>query len=169
MRIPHDERTVRWLYAATTGETPFVWPDASFVPVPNSDFESGSLTPWLPYWSAEPRVTGDRVHGGEFALAEAGGDGSVYQDVSGLVPGTDYTFIAFVSGSSDGTATAQLALWEPGSRGPTVSPAITPGAAWQAVSQSITAGPLGTIRLHLFRHPGRGTIYWDDARVVPSR
>ncbi len=166
MRIPHDERTVRWQLRAATGETPFVWPEASFVPLPDSDFESGVLAPWLPYLSAQPTITGDKVHGGKFALAEAEGDGSVYQDVSGLVPGSEYTFQAFVSGSPDGTATAQLAIWEPGTGPSILSPAVTPGPAWQVVSQSFTAGGLGTMRLHLIRHSGRGTIYWDDARLV---
>jgi hypothetical protein len=169
MRIPHDERTVRWLLRGTTGETPFVWPDAAFVPLPNSDFESGALAPWRPYLSAEPKVTGEKVHGGKFALAEAAGDGSVYQDVSGLVPGSDYRFTAFVSGSLDGTAAAQIALWEPDSGPAALSPAVTPGPTWQVVSQSVTAGASGTIRLHLFRHSGRGAIYWDDARLVLTR
>jgi hypothetical protein len=169
MRIPHDQRTIRWLLRGATGETPLALPGAALVPVPNSDFEFGSLTPWLPYLSAEPTVTGDKVHGGRFALAEAGGDGSVYQDVSGLVPGSDYTFTAFVSGSSDGSATAQLALWEPGTGRATMSALVTPGPTWQVISQSIRAGVSGTIRLHLLRHSGRGTIYWDDARLVASQ
>lgn len=167
LRIPEDDRTVRWVNRGGTGETPFEWPDPSLVPIPNSDFESGSFTPWLPYLSAEPRVTGDKAHGGRFALAEASGDGSVYQDIAGLMPDTEYTFSAFVSGDSEGTATAQLVVWDVVAGGPSPqSPLVAPGPVWQPVSQSIRVGAGGIIRLHLLRHSGKGAIYWDDARLV---
>jgi hypothetical protein len=165
MRIPRDERTIRWLYRAATGEKPVTLADGPLVPFPNADFEGGTLSPWLPYLSAEPKIDADQVHGGKFALAETGGDGSVYQDVSGLVPG-DYTFTAFVSGTLGGTATAQLALWEPGPGPAVMSPVVTPGPSWQLVSQSVTVGAPGIIRLHLLRHPGQGTIYWDDTKLA---
>jgi hypothetical protein len=171
MRIPPDERTDRWLSRGTTGETPFVWPDpaSAEVPIPNSDFESGTLTPWLQYLSAEPAVTGQYVHRGRFALAEGSGVGSVYQDVTGLVPGREYTLIAYVAGSPEGTAKAQLALWEEDNGHLIESPLVTPGPAWQVITQSFVAGSSGRMRLHLIRQPGKGLIYWDDSRLVASQ
>jgi hypothetical protein len=51
----------------------------------------------------------------------------------------------------------------------TFSQGLHPGAQWQQLSDSITLGrATTTLRIHLFRTEGSGTIYWDDLKIEPD-
>jgi hypothetical protein len=132
--------------------------------IANPGFEDGDLAPWSPVWEVGARVSSARAHTGSRSLAESG-VGSVYQDVTGLEPGATYNVSAWVSGSPDATAQAQLTIYDPSDNGSTSSPFVSVGPDWRNLSRSFTAGRDGTIRLHLLRGPGSGTIYWDDVRI----
>jgi hypothetical protein len=145
---------------------PFVWPSES-AEVSNGDFEVGMLAPWVPFQEPEAAVETDprHVQQGRFSLSEAGA-GSVYQDVSGLLPGHTYRVTAWVTASAGTTATAYIALWDPsGSQQATNSPAVVPQTDWRPVSTAITIGSAGIVRIHLFRSAGTGILYWDNVRI----
>jgi len=132
--------------------------------IANSGFEDGDLSPWSPVWEVNPSVSTARAHSGTHSLSESG-VGSVYQDVTGLEPWQTYTVSAWASASPNATATAQLIVYDPSDNVSTSSAFLNAGTGWQSLSHSFTAGREGTVRLHLSRGPGSGTIYWDDIHI----
>jgi len=136
--------------------------------VANPGFEDGVVAPWSPVWEVNARADTSRAYSGTHSLAE-NGIGSVYQDITSLEPGATYTVYAWVSASPDAIASAQITVYDPTSNVVGSSPFLTPGQDWQKLSQSFTAGAEGTVRLHLLRGPGRGTIYWDDLRIAREK
>ncbi len=132
--------------------------------IANPGFEDGDISPWSPVWEVNASASAARAHSGTHSLAESG-LGSVYQDVTSLEPGATYTVSAWVSASPDASAPAQLTIYDPTDNVASSSPFVTVGQGWQNISQSFTAGREGTVRLHLLRGPGSGTIYWDDIHI----
>jgi hypothetical protein len=168
MRITHDERTISWLYRATTGEAPFTWPDAQAIPLVNGGFESGVADPWSPYLSPTSAVSDEKARQGKFSLCETAGAGSMYQDIGSLQPGKHYTVTGWVSASEHSTAQAQLYLWTPGGSPAAASPSVVPQTTWRALGQTIAIGSSGTVRVHLFRGEGSGKVCWDDIHITPE-
>lgn len=135
----------------------------------NSGFEDRELDDWAPYQGVHAAVAASPAHSGVHSLAETDGVGSAYQDVSGLQSGHRYRISAFVAGSPGATAGAQIALYDPGANVAIFSQGAHPGAEWQQLSKSITLGKTTTtLRIHLFRTDGTGTIYWDDVKIEPD-
>lgn len=141
--------------------------DIGAVPVPNGEFENGTMEPWAPYQAVQAALNSNQVHGGKFSLAESSAKGSVYQDVKGLVPEVAYTISAWVSGSPDATATAQIAVYDAGSSLANFSAVMKPSTGWQLLKYEfkLSAAAQGVARIHLFRNDGSGTIFWDDVRI----
>ena len=135
--------------------------------IANPGFEDG-VAPWSPVWEVNARANTSRAHSGEHSLAESG-VGSVYQDITSLEPGATYTVYAWVSASPDVTALAQITIYDPTSNVASSSPFLTPGTDWEKLSQTFTAGAEGTVRLHLLRGPGSGTVYWDDVQILREK
>jgi hypothetical protein len=136
--------------------------------VANSGFEDGNLAPWASYLAISATVGRNACHAGRYCLAETAGKGSMYQDVIGLRPGATYTAAAWVSGSDEGTATAQIAIYDPGTNAAAFSIPIRVHPGWQLMTQSLTIGRLPTLRVHLFRNEGSGTVYWDDVHIYAA-
>jgi len=136
--------------------------------VANPGFEDNDLASWDPFQDVRATLFSARVHSGSYSLAESEGVGSVYQDVTGLQPGRRYRISVWVSASPGATAGSQIALWEPSANVAIFSDTVHPGPNWQLLSDSITIGKEGTLRMHLFRREGTGTIYWDDVRISPD-
>ena len=134
----------------------------------NSGFEGGEVRPWVPYLNVKAEVTSAITHSGKYSLAESVSSGSVYEDVNGLHPGSTYTVSAWVLGSPGASATAQVAIYDPGTNSAAFSLPTHVSASWQLVTQSLTIGSLPTIRLHLFRNEGSGTVYWDDVHIYEA-
>jgi hypothetical protein len=134
--------------------------------VENPGFEDGNFAPWVPYRSVQFHVSAARAHSGSYSLMETSGEGSVYQDVSGLQPGRVYSIGAWVAASRDATATAQIAVFDPAKNVATFSLAVHPDSVWRQIDDAVTMGPGGNLRIHLFRYQGTGIIYWDDVSVV---
>ena len=132
--------------------------------IENPGFESG-LSGWARYRQVEVRIDDARAHTGAHSLAQTGGTGSVYQDVSGLEPGRTYVITAWVAASPGAGATAQIATYDTAANVATFSEPVTPRSGWRPLSHSVTPAPGGVIRIHLFHNQGEGTIYWDDIRV----
>ena len=132
----------------------------------NPGFETGKLTPWTPYGDPQASVDRGPAHTGEFRLAEQAGDGSVWQDVSGLQAGEEYTISAWVSASDGSAATACIGVFNPTTLMADSSEQWKPGLSWQLVKFSVRLDKGDTLRIHLCRKPGVGTIYWDDAQLT---
>lgn len=131
----------------------------------NPGFEDGGLSAWSTYRSVQIGLSSARAHTGTYSLMETAGEGSVYQDVTGLEPGRVYGIAAWAAGSCEATATAQIAVFDPGSDVATFSSSVSPDSVWQPVEHRVTAGPGGILRIHLYRNQGAGVIYWDDVTL----
>ena len=137
--------------------------------IANPGFEDGDLSPWSPVWEVNASVTTARAHSGTHSLAE-NGIGSVYQDVTSLEPGATYTVSAWVSGSPNATAPAQLTIYDPTDNAASSSPFVTAGSGLAEHCRSLSPPAReGTVRLHLLRGPGSGTVYWDDIHIFRER
>ena len=139
------------------------------ISAPNAGFENGGLEPWAPWQSVHLALDSRHTHSGKFSLAESAASGSVYRDLKGLEPGVPYSVSAWVSGSPDATATAQITVFDPGISVQTLSSAISPNSNWQLLEVGFKVSaksPEGLVRFHLFRNEGNGTIFWDDFRVT---
>jgi hypothetical protein len=138
--------------------------------ITNGGFESGRLDPWAPYQAVQASVDMSRAFEGKFSLAESAAQGSVYQDVKGLVPGVGYTISARASWSTDANAAAQIAVFDPVANVATSSDILSPAPGWHPLSHKfkLIANSQGVARIHLFRNGGTGTVFWDDVRIVRS-
>ncbi len=135
----------------------------------NGDFETGSLQPWKPYQGVDASVVPDAKHEGRYGLKEADDAGSVYHDVSGLVPGKAYRIAAWVSASPGDTAPAQIATYDSVANVARFSDSVMPQPAWQPIAITVPASASGTLRIHLFRQQGTGTVYWDDVHIYEEK
>jgi hypothetical protein len=134
------------------------------ISVADSGFEDTDLSPWRRWLDVIPAITSSRAHSGNHSLAESSGMGSVYQDVTDLEPGYTYTITAWMSGAAGATAPGQIVVGNGANETPS-SAEMTPSQNWQLLTDSVVANKSGTLRIHLFRKPGAGTIFWDDVRV----
>jgi hypothetical protein len=130
----------------------------------DSGFEEPDLSIWTLFQQVQATVTNVRAHSGLSSLAETDGGGSVYQDVT-VEPMQTYVISAWISASPDATATAYLAAYDSGANTATFSRTLVPRDAWQHLEFSVRVSQAGTLRIHLFRDAGSGTIYWDDVRI----
>jgi len=133
--------------------------------VKNPSFEGGDLSAWGTYQSVEIGLSSAHAHTGTYSLMQTAGEGSVYQDVTGLQPGREYGIAAWVAASRDATATAEIAVWDPGTNVSTGTAPMSPEPVWRPIELAVTASAGGTLRIHLFRGRGEGVIYWDDVCV----
>lgn len=134
-------------------------------PLTDPGFEERDLSAWPTFQDLVAVTSAARAHSGTHSLAETSGAGSVYQDVFGLEPGKRYTITAWMSGTQGATATAQIAVYDPGANIAIFSTPLASAPNWQLISDSITVRAPGTLRIHLFRNKGSGTIFWDDVRI----
>lgn len=143
---------------------------AGVVTVENGDFEAGTVAPWTAFQDVSASPDTAHARSGHHCLAEHSGRGSVYQDIAGLRRGRSYVVSAWASASTRGATNAYIAVWNPDTNIATFSTPVTLDGEWKLVRHVFTAGTSGTIRLHLLRDGGSGTVYWDDVdvRVLPK-
>jgi Family of unknown function (DUF6311)/Carbohydrate binding domain len=137
--------------------------------IANAGFEDNDLSNWGLYQNVTAVTSSLRAHTGTRSLAETTGAGSLYQDVTGLEPGRKYAVTAWVSSSNDATATAQIAIYDPGTNVATFSTSINPRQGWLLLTDSVTVSAHGALRIHLFRNQGSGTVFWDDVRIYREK
>ena len=123
----------------------------------------------MPFQQVHAAVSTAQSHNWAHSLAETGGVGSAYQDAKGQEPGRTYRVSAWASSSPDATAAAQIAAWNSATNVSSFSNGTHPLRTWQFLSTFATADPAGSIRIHLFRLEGSGTIYWDDVKIYPDQ
>jgi hypothetical protein len=168
MRIPTDDRTNKWLSRSAAGEEAFDWPAKNQIGVRNAQFESGALPPWTPYGTLEASVSSEHFRNGKFGLAEAQGTGTVYQDITGLQPGAEYTISAWIYANPGTTATAQIAAYETDTHGAIASAAVRPTPEWQMITYRVKLVSHSWLRIHLCRNAGNGTVFWDDVQMTQT-
>ncbi len=133
----------------------------------NPGFESGQIGPWVAYGDVKASVDrGAAAHSGQFGLTEPAGNGSAWQDVSGLEAGKTYTISAWVSAQPGGDTVARFAVFNPAASEATFSDEFRPGSSWQHVRYSVHLTKGDTLKIHLWRAPGPSIIYWDDVQVT---
>lgn len=155
IKVVHLARPLNTVVAAEAGSS-------------NMGFESGDLAPWHRYQGVQASITSANKHSGSYSLAETDQSGSVYQDVTGLDPHKRYRIVAWVSASPAATAPAQIAIWDPVANVARFSAEVIPNSIWQPLEMPTTGGASGTLRIHLFRRQGSGTVYWDDVHVYQA-
>ena len=131
-------------------------------------FEDSDMASWDSFQYARAAIAKSPTHSGLHAAAESEAEGSIYQDVTGLKLGQSYRISAWVSASPGATAGAYIAAFEFGAKDPVFSTMIHPDGNWQLVSDVVTLRHGETLRIHLFRTAGMGTIYWDDVSIRPE-
>jgi hypothetical protein len=133
----------------------------------NPGFEGNDASPWAAYGDIQGGITTDHVYSGRHSLGQTSGQGTFYQDFSGLEPGRRYVIFTWVAATSGATTTAQIGVYDPATGEVSRSAILTPLPGWQLLTHSITAGR-SPMRLHLTRTKGAGTVYWDDVRVYAT-
>jgi hypothetical protein len=128
-------------------------------------FEDDDLAYWAPFQAVHGSASTANPHSGIRSLAETEGAGSMYQDAKGLEPNHKYRVTAWASSSPGATAGAQVAAWNADTSVAALSKVVYPQGTWQFLSTVASADKSGSLRIHLFRMEGSGTIYWDDVRI----
>ncbi|WP_194917066.1 carbohydrate binding domain-containing protein [Catenulispora rubra] len=128
-------------------------------PIPNGDFEAGSLAGWTA--SDNAGVTTTNPHGGTYAgqiNAPAGGTGSIEQVVNGLTPNTTYTLTGWIR--TDG-GTTHLGTKQFNTTGDDTG-ATTTNTSWTQLTNQFTTGPSNTsVDIYCYRSTA-GTSACDD-------
>ena len=135
----------------------------------DAGFEDANLSAWSSYLDVSASPSTARARSGRQSLREADGAGSVYQDIAGLRAGHTYSITAWVAGPADATASAQITVYDLGSKLATSSSLYKPRESWQLVQHSVTVAAPGTLRIHLIRNQGSGTVFWDDVSIALER
>jgi hypothetical protein len=124
--------------------------------IPNAGFESKSLTPWVAHGGAAT-VQSKVVHGGSEAVNLTGSTSSIDYAISGLKPGTTYTFGGYVRSSSAGGSVTLTA----GSKSSRVaSNEWSPGWVTFTTDKAATTATLSVART------GSGTAWVDDLTLT---
>ncbi len=127
-------------------------------------FESGTLASWTPYGDVQASVDHESAHSGHFGLNEKSGNGSVWQDVSGLQAGSTYTISAWLV-ASDAETVGRIAIFNPATGKASFSDEFRPGKTWKQIHYSVHLDKGDTLKIHLWRQPGTGSVYWDDVQL----
>jgi hypothetical protein len=139
------------------------------IDVENPGFETGSLASWNTFSASVNSKSGSAARSGSYGLNEASGDGGVYQDFDGLLPGKGYTVRAWVK--SPDVTPPPVMLWVHDTTGANMvnSGTVFPSGTWQQLTVNYTANSIGRLRVHLQRATGGGAAYWDDVTIsTPS-
>ena len=141
----------------------------------NSSFEAGAGGTPTGWWDWQVSSSGSAAASrtGALGLAQptpSAGAGITGQDIVGALPGKKYHVTAWVRAASAGSGASAWMHLSDGvtwSSGGDTTP-IVPTTTWQPLSLDFTATNEATIRIHLIRDTGAGTIYWGDVQITPD-
>jgi len=137
-----------------------------YIPVSNPGFETAGLSPWYAWNpSGTSTVTTGNAHSGTYAVSGSGGETSIEQVITGLLPKADYTFEGWAKVSASGQS-ALLGVKNYGGPPATVTAIDTAYAKYQV---SFTMGDTSTQATIFFYKPDTGTVYGDDLDVYPAQ
>ncbi len=131
----------------------------------NPGFDAG-LADWS-LWSATSAYRAEvKSRGGQQRyLAQSGGEGVAYRDISGLVPGKRYEIS--VNLQTSGMVTGRLILHDTREGNYVSSQSESAPSGWRRLSLLYTADATGAVRVHLSRGPnGDGMVMWDDLLIL---
>ncbi|HTI89839.1 MAG TPA: carbohydrate binding domain-containing protein [Puia sp.] len=137
-----------------------------YVAVSNPGFETAGLSPWYAWNpSGTSTVTTGYAHSGSYAVSGSGGETSIEQVVTGLLPGADYTFEGWVKVGAPGQS-AQLGVKNYGGPQATITAIDTAYTKYQV---SFTMGDTSTQATVFFYTPDSGAVYGDDLDLYPAQ
>ena len=134
-------------------------------PVVNHGFESAFLYPWKTSSKIEAKIVNSPARSGKGTVKLSGEAGYIYQDVSGLTPGSRYEVNVWAR--SDGRpAVAALGLHDKRNNHKESSGMLPVSvSAYAPLAAAFTASETGVVRVHLTYHGGEGAVYFDDVTV----
>jgi hypothetical protein len=137
-----------------------------YIPLSNPGFESAGLSPWYAWNpSGTSAVTTLNAHSGMHAISGSGGETSIEQVITGLVPKTDYTFEGWAKVSASGQS---VLLGVKNYGGPPVN-ATAIDTSYAKYRVYFTTGDTNTRATVYFYKPDAGVAYGDDLDVYPVR
>jgi hypothetical protein len=140
--------------------TPLAVPALQAAPVlANPGFESGSLSPWIYSVSGAVHNTTD-ARTGIGCVAFTGGNSTVLQKVTGLLPNTQYKLVGY--GKIGTPTTAWIGVNSHG--GAQIYGTVT-GTTYQPTEVLFTTGGTNTSAIVWMGNGGSGTAYGDDFSV----
>ncbi|MBA4182108.1 MAG: hypothetical protein C0506_16100, partial [Anaerolinea sp.] len=90
-----------------------------------------------------------------------------YQDITGLIPGRPYQFVAWVR-SESGEVSARLKVSDTTGANMVSDSATAGDFLWWAVYTTFTATAEGVARVRLEMPTTTGVLLWDDVEVMPA-
>src|SRR5262249_31602377 len=105
---------------------------------------------------------------GKSSLAMTGAVAGIYEDLTGLTPGTLYQVTAYAHADPGTTSQALLQVHDSTNVGTVIDGWRSPGNGWAAFTVTFMARGNGRMRIVLLSSGGSGTIYWDDVRVTDA-
>ncbi|MEJ5964235.1 family 16 glycosylhydrolase [Pedobacter immunditicola] len=125
----------------------------------NPGFEAASLAPWLTWNPAgNTAVVTTHFRSGTKAIRQQGGETSLEQVITGLIPNTTYVF----GGYGKVGTTGQSVLFGAKNYGGAAKDAQVTSTAYQNASVTFTTGPSNSsVTVYMYK-PNTGTAYGDD-------
>ncbi|MEY9895181.1 hypothetical protein ABIA31_008870 [Catenulispora sp. MAP5-51] len=134
--------------------------------VANPDFETGNLAGWSAAYNSG--ITTTNPHGGTYAgqiNAPTGGNGSIEQVVTGLIPNTSYTLTGWIR--TDGGSTILGTKDYDADTGDDTG-ATTTNTGWTQLTSQFTTGPTNTsVDIYCYRSTA-GTSACDDFSLAQT-
>ncbi|WP_370372254.1 carbohydrate binding domain-containing protein [Catenulispora sp. GP43] len=134
--------------------------------VANPDFETGNLAGWSAAYNSG--ITTTNPHGGTYAgqiNAPTGGNGSIEQVVTGLIPNTSYTLTGWIR--TDGGSTILGTKDYDADPGDDTG-ATTTNTGWTQLTSQFTTGPTNTsVDIYCYRSTA-GTSACDDFSLAQT-
>lgn len=127
----------------------------------NSGFESGAISPWAawnPSGGGTSVISNTNARTGTYAIKEQGGQTSLEQTITGLLPNTTYTFGGYGKVSTAG----QSAVIGVKNYGGSAKDTQITNTAYQNGSVTFKTGTTNTSATVYFYKPNSGTAYGDD-------
>jgi beta-glucanase (GH16 family) len=141
--------------------TPLAAPSVMAAPVlANPGFESGSLSPWI-YSATGAAYSTANARTGVGCVAFTGGNSTVLQKVTGLLPNTQYKLVGY--GKLGTPTTAWIGVNSHG--GPQIYGTVT-GTTYQPTEVLFTTGGTNTTAMIWMGNGGAGTAFGDDFSVT---
>jgi RHS repeat-associated protein len=142
-----------------------VYTCATGLALQNGGFESGT-TNWTPYGGVQQSASTVARSGGlSLRQTTATANAGSYQDITGLIPGRAYQFVAWVR-SESGDVSAKLAVSDTTGANMVSSTATAFDSMWWAVQATFTATAEGKARVKLEKTATTGALLWDDVGMV---
>ena len=132
-----------------------------------SGFEDPFVTPWNVWANIDVKISTKTARSGKQSLAVSGGDGAVYQDISGVIPGRLYQVTAWAKAEAGTEGEVRLDVHDGLKEAVgSTDPVRVSESKFEPLTIEYTATSSGLVRVHLAYTGGAGTVYFDDVTVT---